>query len=148
MKMMTIVAALFAVSSAFASEYVSRKLSFSPRTHHGGTITYYNCDAVEAMAESHLQALGASNVRVSCSGGIEMGWMTPVFVRASFDAVVPGENYGTVQITLKGNESCHLNTEFLDAAIKLFPGVKVDSKRASCSGSRLDRWSYVLTIAQ
>ena len=76
MKTMTFIAALFAVSSAFASEYVTKKLSWGPRTHHGGTVTYYNCDSVENTVESHLEALGAQNVSVNCSGGIEMGWST------------------------------------------------------------------------
>lgn len=148
MKMMTIVAALFAVSSAFATEYVSRKLSFSPRTHNGGTISYYNCDSVEDTVASHLEDLGAQNVRVSCSGGIEMGWMTPVFVRASFDAAVSASNGVTRTVVLQGSESCHLNTEFLDAAIKLFPTATLESKRASCNGGRLDRWKYVISITE
>lgn len=146
MKFMIMAIALFAVSSAFATEFVSRKMSWSPRTHHGGTVTYYNCDSVESTVESHLKALGAQNVRVSCSGGIEMGWTMPAHVSAKFDAPVPAENEIVHEETLKGHESCYLNTEFLDAAIPMFPGVKVLSKRASCSGSRLDRWSYSLTV--
>lgn len=148
MKFMTVIAALFVVSSAFASEYVSRKMSWGPRTYNGGTVSYYNCQSVESTVESHLESLGAQNISVRCSGGIEMGWTMPAHVTAKFDAPVPAENEVVHEVTLKGSDSCHLNTEFLDAAIPMFPGVKVLSKRASCSGGRLDRWSYSLTVTK
>lgn len=148
MKTMTFIAALFAVSSAFASEYVTKKLSWGPRTHHGGSVTYYNCDSVENTVESHLEDLGAQNISVNCSGGIEMGWSTPAHVTAKFDVAVPAANGTTREITLKGHESCNLNTEFLDTVIPMFPGVKVLAKRASCFGGRTDRWSYTLSITE
>lgn len=148
MKFMTVIAALFAVSSAFATEYVSRKLSFSPRTYTGGTVTYYNCDSVESTVESHLATLGAQNIRVSCTGGLEMGWSTPAHVRATFDVAVPAANDASREASLSGRESCSLNTEFLDAAIPLFPGVKVLSKRSSCMGGRTDSWKYTLSITE
>lgn len=148
MKFMTVIAALFAVSSAFATEYVSRKLSFGPSMYNGGTVTYYNCSSVEDTVESHLKALGAQNIRVSCSGGIEMGWNTPAHVRASFEVAVPAANDASRQVGLSGRESCSLNTQFLDAAIPLFPGVKVLSKRSSCMGGRFDSWNYSLSITE
>jgi hypothetical protein len=147
MKFITVIA-LFAVSSAFASEYVSRKMNWSPRMYNGGTTTYYNCQSVESTVESHLKAMGAQSVRVSCSGGIEMGWNTPAMVSASFDVVVPGANDAAKQIVLKGNDSCSLNTEFLDLAIPMFPGVKIVSKRSSCMGSNFDRWTYTLSVTE
>jgi hypothetical protein len=148
MKFMTVIAVLFAVSEAGASEYVTKKMNWSPRTYNGGTATYYNCQSVESTVESHLEALGAQNIQVNCNGGIEMGWTMPANVTAKFDvSVTPG--FGAVrEITLKGTESCYLNSEFLDAAIPMFPGIKVLSKRASCSGGRLDRWSYSLSITE
>ncbi len=145
---MTVIAALFIVSSAFASEYVSRKMSFSPRTNNGETTTYYNCDSVESIVESHLEDLGAQNVRVSCSGGIQMGWTSPAFVRANFEVALPGVNGTSRQVVLTGRDSCSLNVEFLDAALKLFPGVKVVSKRSSCMGGRLDSWKYTLSVTE
>lgn len=152
MKFMTMIALLFAMSSAFASEYVSRKLSWSPMTHSGWTTTYYNCSWAEDAVEDHLTSLGAENVRVSCSGGIEMGWNTPVFITAKFDVVVPGANGSTREVRLANragnNDSCSFNVEFLDRAIPLFPGVKVLSKRSSCMGGRTDNWSYVLTVTE
>ncbi len=148
MKFMTMTAALLIVSSAFASEYVSRKLSFSPRNHNGGTISYYNCDSVEATVESHLADLGAQNVSVSCSGGIQMGWTMPVNVRATFDVAVPAANGMTREVVLSGRDACSLNVEFLDKALPLFPGVKVVSKRSSCMGGRLDSWKYVLSVTE
>ncbi len=151
MKFMTVIALLFAVSSAFASEYVSRKLSWSPMTNSGWTTSYYNCSWAEDQVEEHLTTLGAMNVNVSCSGGIEMGWNTPVFISAKFDVVVPSANGASRELKLSnrhGSDSCSFNVEFLDRAIALFPGVKVLSKRSSCMGGRTDNWSYVLTVTE
>lgn len=148
MKFMTVIAALFAVTSVFATESVSRKMNWGPRTHNGGTVTYYNCRSVEDTVEAHLEAMGAQNISVRCSGGIEMGWTMPASVTATFDAIIPEANGVMREVVLKGSDSCNLNTEFLDAAIPMFPGVKVLSKRTSCSGGRLDRWSYKLSITE
>ncbi len=152
MKFMTVIAVLFAVSSAFASEYVTKKLSWSPMSHSGWTTTYYNCSWAEDAVESHLKDLGAQNVNVSCSGGIEMGWNTPVFITAKYDVAVPAANDVAREVRLSsraGNgDSCSFNVEFLDRAIPSFPGVKILSKRSSCMGGRTDSWSYNLSITE
>ncbi len=151
MKFMTMIALLFAVSSAFASEYVTRKLSWSPMTNSGWTTTYYSCSWAEGQVETHLENLGAQNISVICSGGIEMGWTSPVFINAKFDVLVPSTNDRTRTARLSSNTfdtSCSFDVEFLDRAIKLFPAVKVVAKRASCMGSRTDNWHYVLTISE
>lgn len=148
MKFITVIAALFVVTSAFATESVARKLSWSPRTYNGGTVSYYNCQSVRSTVEAHLESLGAQNISVRCSGGIEMGWTMPAHVTAKFDAIIPESNGVVREVTLKGSDSCNLNSEFLDVAIPMFPGIKVLSKRTSCSGGRLDRWSYSLSITE
>ncbi len=144
-----IVLALTVSFSAFAGEYVKQKVSFSPNTYTGsGTQTYYNCDSVEDMAISHLESLGATNVRVICSGGIGWGnpFPTPAFLSGSFDAPVPTAGGPAQAVELKGSESCNLNTEFLDYVIPKFSGVKVVSRKASCHGGRFDRWAYMLDV--
>ena len=148
MKFITMIALVLAASSAFATEYVSRKLSFGPLTHSGWNQTYYNCDWAEDQVESHLEALGAQNVRVSCSGGIEWNWTSPIFVTARFDAPVPAANDASRSVVLAGRESCGFNTEFLDKAIPLFPGVQLNRRSSSCSGGRLDSWKYELTVTE
>ena len=148
MKFITVIAALFAVSSAFATEYVSRKMNFTPNMYTGRTVSYYNCSSLEDTIESHLKALGAQNIRVSCSGGIEMGWNTPAHVRANFEVAVPAANDASRQLSLSGRDSCSMNVQFLDAAIPLFPGVKVLSKHSSCMGGRFDSWKYSLSVTE
>ncbi len=38
-----------------------------------GNQTFYSCDGLEDLTKSFLQKLGATNVQVSCSGGIDQG---------------------------------------------------------------------------
>jgi hypothetical protein len=144
-----IVFALILSSTAFAGEFAKKKISFSPRTYSGnGTQTYYNCDSVEQMAESHLAALGATNIRVYCSGGFGHGnpWPTPAYVSGTFDAPVPTSGGAPVAVELKGWDSCDLNSEFLDYVIPMFSGVKVVRRSANCMGGHMDRWSYLLDV--
>lgn len=144
-----IVLALTLSFSAFAGEYAKKKISFSPSMHTGpGTQTYYNCDSVESTVEGHLEAMGAANISVRCSGGIGHGnpFPTPAYVSGSFDAPVSTAGGQTIPVTLKGSDSCSLNTEFLDYVLPMFSGVKVVSRRANCSGGRFDRWSYLLDV--
>ena len=145
MKFITLIA-LFVSTAAFATEYVSKKLSWSPMTHSGWTETYYNCDWAEGQVESHLQSLGAQNISVSCSGGIQWNWTSPIFVNAKFD--VPTNGSVSRDVTLSGNDACNFNTDFLDRVIPMFPGVAVRSRRSSCMGGRFDSWSYALTVSE
>ncbi len=146
MKFISMIVLVFAATSAFATEYASKKLSWSPMTHSGWNRTYYNCDWAEGQVESHLKTLGAQNISVSCSGGIDWNWTSPIFVRAKFD--VPTNGTVSRGVTLSGSESCSFNTEFLDTVIPMFPGVAVRSRRSVCSGGRLDSWSYALTVSE
>lgn len=143
-----IISALLISTSAFAGEWVTKKVSFSPRTYTGGTTHYYSCSAVENTVESHLEALGATNVKVRCSGGIDRGWSTPAFVSGSYDVKVPETNDMARVVTLKGYESCDLNSEFLDYVVREIPGATVLKRRASCFGGRMDRWSYDIQIME
>lgn len=144
MKFMTIIALVFAATSAMATEYMSKKLSWSPLMRSGWNQTFYNCDWAENQVESHLESLGAVNVSVSCSGGIEWNWTSPIFVRAKFD--VPVNGAVTESRTLAGREACSFNTELLDKVIPMFPGVTLNSRRSSCMGGRTDMWKYELTV--
>ena len=148
MKFIAMIVIALSASGAFASEYVSRKMSFSPMTNSGWNRTYYSCDWAENQAERHLKAMGAQNVRVTCTGGIDYNWVSPIFVRARFDAPVPAENDVTREVVLKGNDGCSFSKEFIGRAVKLFPGVKVKSHRGSCMGGRMDSWRYVLSVTE
>ncbi len=143
-----IISALLISTSAFAGEWVTKKVSFSPRTYTGGSAHYYNCRSVESTVESHLEALGATNVSIRCSGGIERGWSTPAHVSGSYDVKMPETNDMARVVTLKGFDSCNLNSEFLDYVVKEIPGATVLKRRASCFGGRTDRWSYDIQIME
>ncbi len=143
-----ILASLLVSASAFASELVSQKVAF----HVGGRVLgreiYYSCESVRYAVKKHLVTLGAENVRVSCSGGLDHfnrrnAW--PALVRASFDAPV-ATGTEVEALTIKGR-SCLLNVTILENIIPVLPTVSVVSKKANCSRSD-DPWAYNLNIAQ
>lgn len=145
------VLALVASASAFANEYVSKTVSFSVGGRGGLNYSYYNCDSVEDTVESHLEKLGATNISVRCSGGLQYPSPMPpmpAFVKASFDAPVP--NGGVVEnVTLKArfDQNCEVNTTALNAILPQMPSVTVLAKRDSCFDNRT-RWFYDLSIVQ
>jgi hypothetical protein len=152
--MRMLMSALILVSaSAFAGEYVSRSINLSLGGVGGWNTTYYNCDSLEGTVEDHLTNLGAANVKVNCTGGLDTwGNMPPMpaYVRATFDAAVPtGVRTTTRTIKSQSGDNCEADVAILDAALPTFPAIKVLSRRATCSpGSHLGKWSYDLSVTE
>ena len=139
--------ALLVSASSFASEYVSKKVSYTVFGRSGWSTTYYSCYSAQDLVEGHIETLGGINARVRCSGGIENWGATPIRISATFDAPLP--NGGAVEEkTLKArsfDENCELHTTTLKNLLPAFPGVKVVSKRDSCMDNRT-RWYYNIEV--
>lgn len=146
MRVLTVLALAFSLS-AVAGEYATKKFSFSPATYTGaGTRTWYNCDSVRDSAESALEKLGASSVRLSCSGGIGWGqpFPTPVVISGTFDAPV-GTGTGTSMVELRGFSGCEFNSQFLDYIVPMFDGARIVKRSGMCSTHR-DSWRYTVEV--
>lgn len=142
--------ALVLTTSAFAQEYVTKKVSFTIPTLNLGTQTFYNCDSVESLVAGHVKTLGGENVKVNCTGGLDTwnpGWSTAAFVSAKFDVLVPaGENTGgqerfIVRSNSTRSSDCSLNVFVMDKLVKHFPAIEVLERKVSCRGAR-GSWSY------
>jgi hypothetical protein len=138
--------------NAFSAEYVAKKISYSDSGRDGMTQNFYSCDYAEDTLRSHLEKLGAIDINVHCSGGIEFGRFLPVNLDSTFKvsaAIDPtGAQIETVTIKSKVSDSpCYFNTKLLNQLVKSFPNVKVESKKASCFDNRTS-WKYILKIAK
>ncbi len=143
--------ALFAAlvsSTAFATDF-----TFTYFGRDVGSVTYYNCDSVESIVEGHLEALGATSIRVRCTGGIENWGGTwramPVRVRASFNSpVATGNGEHTVLLNSRAgrNTGCGFNTALLDRLLPVVENVRVVSREARCNGEQ-GRWAYHVEVA-
>lgn len=141
MKTLTLLALILS-SSAFAGEYVSRKLTFSPITILPNSTVLYNCNFLEDATESMLKDLGAINVRVRCLRSVQP------LVKATFE--VPAESTGAVEtVSFKGKNSCGFYTAFFKNVAPLLPAAKLVKSSSRCSGgSRLDFWSYKFEVSK
>ncbi len=144
MKILTLLALLVSLPS-FAANYASKTSSFSISSiGPAGERVYYNCDSVERLVESTLSALGAKNIKVRCSGGIDtIGRIhMPAFVRAEYDAVstqIAGDiNTEAQTIHFQDREGCHLNTQVYKGLKKNFEIASEAVSRCSKSSSRTD----------
>ncbi len=87
------------------------------RVGHFGRI-YYECDSVEDDVEEFLEALGATNVRVHCSGGLDTinpRFTTPASFRATYTAYAIDPASTDVrtysEVNLRGRDNCALIAE-------------------------------------
>jgi hypothetical protein len=142
---------VFVVTTSAFADTVSRDVKFSHPTRTIWGETFYNCNAVEDMLESHLRKLGASSIRVRCTGGLETWggqWRGfPLNVRATFEAPVPTTDVvRSLRLASRaGDSSCELHVAMLNKVLPLFPAVEVVSKNDRCS-SNSSRWSFDLKV--
>lgn len=108
-------------TSAFAVGYQSARASYTIFSNVGSGQVYYNCDSVENHVEDLLEEMGARNIRVRCSGGLDRfggRFSTPASVVATFEALRYGyPNDGTIfsnrKVEIRERDNCHLyNTSF------------------------------------
>lgn len=128
---------LLLASSAFAVDAIPRtsKVGFFVSESTGaGNTTYYSCDGLEDLTKSMLKKLGASDIRVRCSGGLDSGtyWGTPS-IDVSFVSPMRGSgaearaaSYQTVQ--LRDSDNCH-------AAQTIFAAIRSRLDLTSVSGT-------------
>lgn len=151
--MRSLIALVFVATalSANAAELVSRKFSFTYFGHDVGSSTYYSCDSAEDMAREQLQTLGAQNIRVSCSGGIQ-NWGNrwdafPVSITARFAVPASRENAQRMVIKDSGRDSnCDFNAQFLAQLLKKLPNARLVSRSVSCRGAD-GRYSFTVDAA-
>lgn len=145
MKKLTAVIAMVLSLGAFA---VEQEVNF---TYFGneeiGTRSYHNCDSVESSAKSILKKLGATDISVRCTGGLDV-WSRmalPVNLRASFNTpVVTGESYEIVK--LRG-DNCGLETRMIKSFLKVFTNIEVLKERSNCGMSRAT-YSFELKVGR
>lgn len=146
MKKTALLSALLISTSAFAAN-----INFTYFGNEGGRQSYYACDYVEDQTQSYLELLGATNIDVRCSGGIQpSGWsVQPVSIRASYDLpVVTGQSVETVEIQGDAfNPACGINVRIMKEALKTFSNVEVLKKQDSCAFAS-SNYYYKLNIAR
>lgn len=133
-------------SNAETAAYRTQRVSFHVDSRPDGfTRVYYSCSSVEAQVETLLQQLGARNVMVRCTGGIdpvlpEVAWESDVDVR--FDALTlvgpgaPGAMQASFRdIRIHEWDSCYLLRQTFD---EVAPGFVLRNIMFpnSCSSSR------------
>ena len=119
-------AAVVFPAAAWAVDAVPRisKASFGISSSTSSGSVYYNCDSLEDMTENMLKKLGANDVRVRCSGGLESGtYWGPASITASFSSA----SYKAFQ--LRDSDNCH-------AAQEIFAGLRSKLDLNSISGTK------------
>lgn len=140
---------ILALSSVSAFAYDVR-ISF---THFGSSVgsqSYYSCSYAEAQAEKWLDLFGATDVEVTCFGGIEDWRMSPVSIDARFNLPVLSGTEVAEVVKVRGdafNTACGLNVDMVKTFVKYFPNVKILKRNDSCAFSS-SNYSYEFSIVK
>lgn len=138
-----VIGLLMMSSNLYAVGYQSMNASYTIFSNVGGGQVYYNCDSVENRVEDLLEEMGARNIRVRCSGGLDrFGRMsTSAHVRANFEALsysMPndGTHFSVKRVEVRERDNCHLYNTSVRALAKYFETSNVSTSACFRPGDR------------
>lgn len=147
--MKTVIALAIALTS-FAT-LARETVSFSHSGLEGWGVSYYSCDYAEARTEKVLELFGATQIDVTCTGGLDFGrFPMPVSITASFEAPVLVGTEVAQTVKYRGdawNSSCGLNVAIVKNLLPKFSNVTVVKKNDSCAFSS-SNYSYEFSIVK
>lgn len=148
---MLISSASMALESGYG-KYVDQEMKFQFLSNN----SYYSCSYAEKQTEKYLIMLGAKDIEIRCTGGIQSGspsWAwAPISVRASFQALVTVDNsekdavpVEENSVTFKGRGSCDFNSKLIKNALSHFEAI-IEGGFSNCFNSN-GSYSYdVITL--
>lgn len=114
-------------ANAYAVGYKTVQENFTIFSNVGSGQVYYNCDSVEYKVEELLEEMGAQNIRVRCSGGLDRfgQFSTSARVNTTFDVLsyeMPndGTMFSTKRVEIRERDNCHLYNSSFKALSKSF----------------------------
>lgn len=148
MKLFLIALSLIVTQFSYADQVAyptATEIHYTLNSHlGGGEQVYYNCDSVESSVYSILKKIGAEQIKVNCTGGLD-DWRFPMpaYVSARFIAASSIKNKqaprkaSVESISLRDNGSCHLFKETLNT-LEVAVELNVTKSPSSCrADSRL-----------
>lgn len=96
-----------------------------------GGYVYYDCDVVEDRTVDMLEALGATDINVRCTGGLDKWnpqFSTSARVKTSFEVPAEGE---LTTVELKGWQGCYLATTIFENVVENFAVENLDVSNCS-----------------
>lgn len=140
-------------ATAYGADFEQKSLSYSltDRMSNGGQI-FYNCDSVITKTERMLRKLGAKNIDVDCTGGLDRFGRNhlPAYVSADFLALnseLSGNrnvSFQTVRFSERNN--CHFVNESLKELSKALEVSELSMR--SCAGSRSSARASVTVLKE
>ena len=134
MRILTFIIALVSLN-VYAAEYERKEANFTIRDRVGFDIVYYNCDSVESTVENILEEMGAKEIRVRCTGGLDINGFIhlPARVSADFEAI-NAELDGKIsvqvdEIQFRNHKNCHLYNNIVKAVQDKFEIAHIDMRR-------------------
>lgn len=137
MKTLTLLVTLMAGAFAQATETVN----FTYFGNEGRNRIHLSCHYAENAVDQILGQIGATDVDVRCTGGIDYGFYTPVSITAKFNLPTTA----TVKVESDFNTNCFFDTKFVDALVRSNDNITKVNGRSHCFDSD-SRYNYTLEI--
>ncbi|MEC9284165.1 MAG: hypothetical protein VX642_15725 [Bdellovibrionota bacterium] len=152
MRILTFIIALVSLN-VYAAEYERKEANFTIRDRVGFDIVYYNCDSAEYTVESILEEMGAKDIRVRCTGGLDpIGSIhLPARINAEFEAI-NAELDGKISVKIdevkfRNHKNCHLYNSVVKAVQDQFEIAHMEMRRCHrIDGSTLIKMSVLKEV--
>lgn len=138
MKAFILLGALLFNAQAHAADFIN----FTFFGNEGRNRIYLSCYYAENAVDQILNELGATDIDVRCSGGIDFGRAFPVTIQAKY--TLPADAR-TVEINSDFNTNCYFDTRFIERLVSGNDRLEKVSGSRSCFRSD-SRYGYKLEI--
>lgn len=127
---------------AFGADYEAKEVNFtvSDRTSFGNRV-FYNCDSVEHYVATSLEDLGARNITVRCSGGLDRfgNIHLPARVSSTFEALnsslVSSRKASMQEVVFRDHDNCHLMNSIIKSVMGEFEVASVEMRRCTSANA-------------
>ncbi len=136
-------------TAAFASEAApGSTFNYTFFGNSSGRYTMVACSYAEYVAADFMEKLGATEVSIQCTGGIEPWGIRPLTIRATYTApdLSEGGQTETVLIESDGRDAnCSFDTGLMRALLRDFPNAKKVRASDACFNHD-SHYSYELEV--
>lgn len=135
--------------AAFASDAApTSNFNYTFFGHSSGRYTMVACSYAESVAEEIMLKLGATNLEIYCSGGIQPWGISLLNLRVQYTAPILTGETKTESVVLESdtwNSSCDFDTGLTRALLRDFPNVKATRSSDYCFQTD-SRYEYQLDV--
>lgn len=136
--------ALVLISAMIFSVYAqaNESVNFTYFGNEGRNRIFLSCNYAESSVDQLLHEMGATDIDVRCTGGIDFGFYTPVRISAKFNLPAATE---LIEIRSDYRSNCYFDVSFINHLIKKNSKLEKVNGTSHCFSSD-SRYSFKIQL--